>query len=362
MDNELEKTTTGAVKSTFDYRDSIFATANIAAQAIHQPIQTDFKRFGVLNQKKTPSCVSHSVVKLMELYWYLKTGKIVRLNPQFLHILSVFKGAGPDDGRDTRTVLLMAKKYGCATVETMPINTDVSNAQYCDPANITQEMRDEAIQYAIPGFISIDLTADAFQRAIEQYGAISTLFRVGNTFWTAPDGTITWDKSKIDPIRATSQITSAHQVTAIGAGNSDLNRGLNSWGEQWNDAGEFNFIFNEWLPYIWEAWAIVNPNPQALQLIQSLPPANQFTHKFQSTIRYGMSNPEVRALQIALAIDGDFDYPEITGNYGNITADAVTRFQTKHNVAPPDVIASLRGSRSQVGPATRAKLNELFNK
>lgn len=359
-EQEYTQSFTGALHSVADYRDGIFASLTAADPQLPLPVQTDFSQFGVYDQKKTPSCVSHSIAKLMQLYWYLKTGKVIIFNPQFLHIVSVFKGAGPDDGRDPRTVLQAAKSIGCATIATMPINTSVSNAQYCDPGVITQEMRDEAIKYIIPGFTQVLSSQDAYRTAIKQYGAISCLFEVGNTFWTTPGGLITWDKAAIDPIRATSQLSSAHEVTAIGTGNSGLDRGINSWGDTWDDAGYFNFVFSEWQTYIAEAWAIVNPNPAALTLIQSLPPAHQFKHSFQSTLGMGMSNPEVRALQIALAIDGDFTYPEITGVYGSITSDAVAAFQLKYGLAAPNVIASLKGAPAQVGPATRSKLNSLF--
>lgn len=351
---------TGAVKSTSDYRDAIFASL-VAIQSLPPTqIQTDFSKFGIYDQLLTPSCVSHSVAKLMQLYWYLKTGEVITFNPQFLHIASAFVGAGPDDGRDPRTVLQCAKTIGCATIATMPINTNVSNEQYCDPTQITEAMREEALKYAIPGFVAVSVTPGAFRSAIDQYGAISTLFEVGDTFWTAPDGSITWAKESIDPIRATSQLSSAHELTIIGQENADLFRGVNSWGDTWDDAGYFNFVLNEWQPYIAEAWAIVNPNPEALALIQSLPEAGEFSHNFEVTLQSGMNSDEVRALQIALAIDGDFDYPEITGFYGSLTAQAVTKFQTKYALASPAIIASLQGS--QVGPATRAKLNSLFNK
>lgn len=359
MDN-LTRTNTGGRKSIPDYRDSVYAS--LAVLTTQPNIQTNFSLFPVYNQQQTPSCVSHSVVKLMQLYWYLKTGKIVTFNPQFLHILSVFPGATPEDGRDPRTVLQMAQKYGCCTSTTLPINTGVSNTQYCDPNVITQEMRDEAIQYAIPSFIQISLTENDFRNAIKNYGAISSLFEVGNTFWTAPDGKITWNQSLIDPIRATSNITSAHEVTIIGDNNSDLGQGVNSWGDTWDNKGYFSYIFNEWQPYITEAWAITDPDPRALALVQSLPQASQFKHNFQTTIKYGMSNAEVRALQIALAIDGDFEYPEITGTYGLATATAVLQFQMKYAVASLSELDSLHGFNSQVGPATRVKLNQLFNK
>jgi peptidoglycan hydrolase-like protein with peptidoglycan-binding domain len=50
---------------------------------------------------------------------------------------------------------------------------------------------------------------------------------------------------------------------------------------------------------------------------------------------------------------------ESTGYYGSITAKGVLEWQLKHNVAPVDEINSLQGRR--VGPATIAKLNEIYS-
>jgi hypothetical protein len=360
--NDLVRNKTGAIKSKLDYRDKIFAAAMGTTPGPVPNIVTDFSKFGVWDQAQTPSCVSHSVAKLLQLYWYLKSGKVVDFNPQFLHILSAFPGAGPDDGRDPRTVLQTAAALGCCTTATLPRNTAVTNTQYFDTNLITQAMRDEAMQYAGISFVPISVDQGSFRSAIKNYGAVSALFEVGNTFWTTPTGEVTWDPKLIDPIRATSNLSGAHEVTLIGDNNSDVDRGINSWGVEWNLAGYFNIVFNEWQQYIPELWAITDPNPTALALVQSLPNQDQFKHNFQTTIKYGMTNPEVRALQVALAIDGDFIYPEITGFFGQITADAVTAFQTKYTVASPAEINSLKGPASQVGPATMLKLNQLFNK
>ena len=360
--NDLIRNKTGAIKSKKDYRDQIFMYAMGVSPGPVPNISTDFSKFGVWDQAQTPSCVSHSVAKMLQLYWYLKSGKVVDFNPQFLHILSSFSGAGPDDGRDPRTVLQTAAKFGCCTTATLPRNTSVTNSQYCDTNVITQAMRDEAMQYAGISFVPVLVDQSSYQSAIKTYGAVSALFEVGNTFWTTPTGQVTWDPKLIDPIRATSVLSGAHEVTLIGDNNSDVDRGINSWGVEWNLAGYFNIIFNEWQPYITEIWAITDPNPTALALVQSLPKQSDFKHNFQTTIKYGMNNPEVRALQVALAIDGDFTFPEITGFYGTVTSTAVTTFQIKYNVASLAEINSLKGTASQVGPATRNALNNLFNK
>lgn len=90
-------------------------------------------------------------------------------------------------------------------------------------------------------------------------------------------------------------------------------------------------------------------------------PAAPFKHLFSSDIRFATSGPEVKALQEALKVDGTFPKNVIpTGYYGDITRVAVIAFQKKHRVASPQEIAYLNGK--VVGPKTRAKLNQLFNK
>lgn len=66
-------------------------------------------------------------------------------------------------------------------------------------------------------------------------------------------------------------------------------------------------------------------------------------------LRQGMSGDDVSALQAILAADPD-TYPEglVTGFYGQLTANAVKKFQTKHGIEAVGF----------VGPKTLQKLNE----
>lgn len=72
---------------------------------------------------------------------------------------------------------------------------------------------------------------------------------------------------------------------------------------------------------------------------------------FVSSLKYGISSDEVRKLQIVLAQDPSI-YPEglVTGYFGNATKKAVAAFQEKYGIE----------AVGNVGPKTRAKLNELY--
>ncbi|MGB9681070.1 MAG: peptidoglycan-binding domain-containing protein [Minisyncoccia bacterium] len=72
---------------------------------------------------------------------------------------------------------------------------------------------------------------------------------------------------------------------------------------------------------------------------------------FTKTLKKGMKDPEVFNLQKVLSLDPTV-YPEgqVTGYFGELTEKAVMRFQKKYGIRVT----------GEVGPQTRAKLNELY--
>ena len=364
----------GATPSPEDYRSPIISyivndQTSVQSLVLQSTLQTNFQQFGILDQNQEPACVSHSIVELLKLWYFLKTGKIIDFSPRFLDILSgllKYNGYGDlalDAGRDPLTVLKILQKYGCATEATLSNNTNLSLNQYRDSSVITQAVLDEAAQYKGINFAQVNpLTQENLRKFIQQYGAVSILFRIGQELWTDKNGNVTYSQSAIDPLRPPKKIVGGHQMTGSGWNASDLNHVVNEWGIGWAQQGEADYLWNEWSPYIMEAWALVDVPQDALQLVQGLPRPGEFVHNFTQQLSYGMSNDEVRALQIALSIDGEFVYPEISGYYGTITANAVLAFQYKYGVAPNQILAQLQGMNSVVGPATLRQLNKLFNK
>lgn len=81
--------------------------------------------------------------------------------------------------------------------------------------------------------------------------------------------------------------------------------------------------------------------------------------EIKSTLKRGMENANVRALQEALASDSEI-YPEglITGYYGPLTEKAVQRFQAKYGIVSSGTPETT--GYGLVGPKTRAKLHEVF--
>lgn len=366
MPQDLTFQNLGGIPSKKDYRNDIVASHFASVVPVNptpdlpKSLGNDFfQKSGILMQAKTPSCVSHGVVELMKLYWFLKTGKIINFNPQYLHIKSPFLGATPDDGRDEATVLAIAKSDGCCTSATLPINTNVSNAQYCDPLIITPAMDAEAAQYKIPGYTLIALTREAIRNAIKTYGAVGLVFQIGQEYWTSINGVISWAQADIDPVRPPGVVVSGHAVTGSGW-NEDLEHLVNHWSFAWAQNGESDWIFNEWESYLVEAWAIAEVPGPILATVQGLPAPHEFRHNFTKQLTRGAQGSEVRALQIALSIDGETTYPEINGIFGPLTQQAVILFQQKYS---SDILypQGLTQPTGVVGQASLRKLNQLFN-
>lgn len=79
--------------------------------------------------------------------------------------------------------------------------------------------------------------------------------------------------------------------------------------------------------------------------------------RLSTNIVEGVGGSAVSSLQTFLKNQGHFDYPEITGYFGQVTRKAVEKFQVAHSIVS-DGTPETTGFGS-VGPATRKKIIEL---
>lgn len=179
-------------------------------------------------------------------------------------------------------------------------------------------------------------------------------YTVGSEWWTDKNGKPSWKTADINPIRPPKNAISGH---AIGASyfNFTVIHDIyhpNTWGTDWNDENGGNCNI-DWDAYkMTEAW---------IPYYDFVPNVPEFSYRFAKDIRYNENNKEVSALQTALKIDGVFPLTQpITGFYGDITRTAVLAFQKKYALINVYEATVLRGKL--VGPKTRVKLNDLFDK
>ena len=72
---------------------------------------------------------------------------------------------------------------------------------------------------------------------------------------------------------------------------------------------------------------------------------------------FGQSNYSIKMLQDILRYEGLFSVKS-SGFFGTITANALFKWQVKHQVASPEELNALKGQRA--GVKTIAKLNEIY--
>jgi hypothetical protein len=87
---------------------------------------------------------------------------------------------------------------------------------------------------------------------------------VGEEWWTAPDGTVTWDPTKILPIRPPASVIDGHFI-AVAPFDKTNDRlwFLNSWSKEWAQSG-WGYIQSNYLPHV-KAGVAFKPIPPSVQ-------------------------------------------------------------------------------------------------
>lgn len=350
---DLTFTNLGAQQSKPDYRDHVDVVLAGAPpptyQTTYSPPVADF------NQEKIGICTS-ALVSIIEYVYYVKTGTYTKLSRRFLYAVgknlidgNTFEGSSP------RTMLKAAYNYGACPDSLYPSAVNgMSHADYVDLSKIPATAWAEAKKFKIGGYVSVGTDPDALRAALYKYGFLYTRMELGKEWWTASNGTITWDKQFINPLRPPALVVSGHAVIPFGYTETHIKL-LNDWSLAWcdNDTALFNPITYP----VTEAWAITTEN-----IPNDLPPAESFKHNFITAMQRGQRNEEVRNLQIALMIGGDMEYvqPLDRGYYGQLTQDGVLRYQIRKKI-PLSWTERYVYSGRYCGPKTLAVLNAEFN-
>jgi hypothetical protein len=146
-----------------------------------------------------------------------------------------------------------------------------------------------------------------------------------------------------------------HQTVTKGWSDAQFNILRNSWSAAWANQGEARYDFGAWTPYILEGWVIAEIPKDITDFLNDLPSPSDFHYSWNTNLKIGDNNDDVKALQIALMITG-FLAPVgagALGSYGPLTASAVGAYQKAHLIGPPPP--------NSVGPLTRGALNNQFS-
>ena len=319
--------------------------------------------------------------------------------------------AGADDGTYPSLAAQVIRKYGVPLAKYCPNDVDLDADSFCYGRDISK-IPSAAIADAAKRKAGADITEQisvagikasiAYARANK--GGVAILRRIGAEYWTKTNGSSSWKRADLLPMRAPSPVQSGHEELVYGyldmtvkdranliagkttvdeliakypeSAKADSTRSetlilwLNHWSQAWcstsgieggkhkndMDGGRGYEFVDVWLPYINELRISV----------ATLPPVNPgFRYTFKNNLERGMRGADVVALQHVLDLEGCFSYEptdgsqKYTGNYLDLTVQGVTKLQDKYASA---ILAPL-GLKKGTGvfwDSTRAWVNKKY--
>lgn len=359
---------TGALKSPEDSRD--WTLASVGAPTVYPTsrfLNTDWMIASMQNQ--IGCCVGCTGEEVVRQIVYLMTG--IESNPgtpnelswRFVYAVAKCLDGNTAEGTYPSLVAKIIRTYGVPLAKFCPNDTSLPYETFIYNATLSQipaEAFADALTRKSGADMTVTLTQAGIQQAInyaaDNKGGVMILRSVGNTYWTAPDGTESWNPTKILPIRVPAEITSGHEEFLTGY---DFETGsnrmriywLNHWSPAWANNGRGWEYADVWLPLVAEMRCVV----------ASVPVVPTFKYHFLNALKQGSSGADVVALQHVLQLEGCFPTNQsFTGYFGSVTFAGVVALQQKYasEILTP---VGLSHGTGIVGASTIAWLNSKYN-
>jgi hypothetical protein len=358
----MDEPKTGGIKSPRDYRDIYLAQATT-------PVTTpttffvDISLIPIENQRDIGCCVGCAAAKYKQVLDLRDTQKVIPLSFRFAYALAKCRDGYAGEGTYPRLVAKNFKDEGVPTEETCLNNTLLPHEEFVYSrleSNLPASAIHESYKGKIGGYAFVPIDIESIKQAIFQSMGCIMLVRTGKEWYTDKDGNRTYDKEKLLPIQPPKPIRSGHEVYVYGyreVGNDLEIHFINSWTKDWADRGTGYILFSQYKDFIDEIITFIDIPNSLLEEAHNKP--KEFSYNFKKIIKIYERSDEVKKLQQALTMTGDFNF-ECTGFYGPITRDAILKFQLRETELSFYERFIMRGS--VVGPKTLFALNNLFNK
>lgn len=301
-----------------------------------------FKRPKVFYQREQPDCGANAGAKAAA---YMDENPKQEYSPDYQWIdIKSFDGYPLADGTDMKSIFKSLKK-GSLPYAMLPEKTTLPLGQFSSPSRVTPAMKAEAAKHVIEGygFYNVPSTMEELKNLIYTHKLLVSLIRLGDEFWTAPNGNSSWAEKDILPLRKPNAIVSGHFIN-LGAYDEKYVYFENWWSEDWGRKG-YGYFDIKYLPQVVQLGAVVDSLDQVV-----LP-------QFKKDLYFGMTDPDVLTLQRYLnshgytvsTHPGTAGSPGFETNYfGALTQAAVQKLQRANSISPVS---------GYFGPLTRAFVN-----
>ena len=211
---------TGAIPDPIDDRD-------IQIVSFQEPVDipavysTDLSMLPIWNQQATGSCVGQAIAKALQYFEYKENNRVIDLSPRFIYGMAKSMDNYPGMGTYPRVGANVARNFGCATTQTIPNNTSLSDIEYRKLGDIKDAV-EEAKDFKVASYAYVTRDEESLKQAIYQNGIVTA--SLGYNY----DG---WAQQPISsrPVRS-------YHYVAIHGYDEEYFYFTNSWGN-WSDAG-----------------------------------------------------------------------------------------------------------------------------
>lgn len=325
-----EDTRTPEDKAKDFIHEELFSAPLVAVWTEREP-----RKFPIKNQDGSGACVAFATAKILGIDEVYEGREYIELSPRDIYVRRANKDTM---GMFLPNALEIARKHGC-TLESLLPSEDKGETAMNSKDDITDATDLIALKYKSAGYVEIPVTMEAI-------GAITSMGKgvlLGHRF----DYEEWLDTPIVIP---TSKRSCGHGTAGVDNVLRDGKKYIvmdDSWGPHQAHFGQ-RHLSDDWIKNrVFYAGYTMNfiyndnqiPKPK---------------HTFTKWLKRGDKNSDVVALQDILKYEGMFPLNvESTGLYGPATQRGVKAFQQKY-------LKTNNGGK-QAGPATVAKLNELYS-
>ena len=257
----------GAIPYTRTGQELAAAAPAIAPTTYNDPA---FFLTPILMQSQTPECGGFSLAFALS---YLRA-QDEKLSGSFSYAYEkTVDGVPNEEGTFITAIGEAAKQSGSCLY---PLFPDDGNTTIDPNGNLTpySQASAQAIQDAATraGWLSLmltDLSWNGLQAAIAKYKCVIVEAQVGEEWWTAPNGTISWEEKDVLPLRPPAKVIDSHFFVLGGKFDSSNTWFANSWSTEWGHQG-FGYFGQDYIPFVKNA-IVLYKMPPSVQTVVNHP-------------------------------------------------------------------------------------------
>lgn len=341
----------GGIKDRYDSRDYQWSEVGHGAAPFDWTAGFDIEsvlglKLTIKDQDGSGSCGGQAWAYLAEVLESLNTKTYEPRSAKFIYAQTYVPGGG-SYGRDNADVFVKQGVSEETKLTSYENGLPPSEAFMQRSQDITDDVRSNAKLDQSSSYVQTGTDIDTVAQAIVNTGGV--------ILGVCGSNNSTWGTVYPVPPKPTDTIW-RHWLYA---GKAKLENGkkyigvINSWGQGIGDKG-IQWLSEDYFASpgaIFSGWTHVYSG--------NLPPVVPFKHYFPTTMDYGMTSVEVNWLQKALTLEGCFPVSIVpTSFFGNVTRQAVQKFQVKYNIVLSGT--ALTTGYGRVGTKTLAKLNSIY--